>query len=60
MSDPIIEEVRKHREEILQSYGSLRAYHNAMIEEQKQYGDRVVTLTPKRKITEVSMKRVET
>ncbi len=49
MNDPILMEIRKHREEILQEYGSLRAYHEAILERQKQYGDRLVSLSPKRK-----------
>lgn len=47
--DPIVSEVRKHRLEILESYGSLRAYHKAVMKKQKTYGERLVTLNPKRK-----------
>ena len=48
INDPIVKEVRKSRREILESYGSLRAYHNAILEKQAQYGSRVVTLSPKK------------
>ncbi len=51
MNDPILAEIRKHREEILQSYGSLRAYHDAIIHQQKQYANRLVSLQPKKKTT---------
>ena len=51
INDPIVEEVRKHRKEILDSYGSLRAYHNAILEKQKEYGNRLVSLSPKKKIS---------
>jgi hypothetical protein len=56
MTDPILNEIRKNREEILQSYGSLRAYHNAIVEQQKEYADRLVSLPPKRK-KEISSKK---
>ena len=48
IDDPIVREVRKHRKEILESHGSLRAYHNAILEKQKEYRDRLVCLSPKR------------
>ena len=47
INDPIVEEVRKSRREILESYGSLRAYHNAILEKQAEYASRLVTLSPK-------------
>ena len=47
ITDPIVEEVRKSRREIFESYGSLRAYHNAILEKQTEYGGRLVTLSPK-------------
>ena len=46
INDPIVEEVRKSRREILESYGALRAYHNAILEKQTEYADRLVTLSP--------------
>jgi hypothetical protein len=47
INDPIVEEVRTSRREILESYGSLRAYHNAILEKQTEYANRLVTLSPK-------------
>lgn len=47
--DPVVAEVRRHRQEILESHGSLRAYHKAVLEKQKAYGERLVSLNPKRK-----------
>jgi len=48
MDDPIVKEVRKARREVLESYGSLRAYHNAILARQVDYGERLVSLSPKR------------
>ena len=48
IDDPIVKEVRKSRREIFVSYGSLRAYHNAILEKQMEYGSRLVTLSPKK------------
>ena len=48
IDDPIVKEVRKYRREIFESYGSLRAYHNAILEKQLEYGSRLVTLSPKK------------
>ena len=48
IDDPIVKEVRKARQDIFKSYGSLRAYHNAILEKQKAYGNRLVTLSPKK------------
>jgi hypothetical protein len=48
IDDPIVKEVRKSRREIFESYGSLRAYHNAILEKQMKYGSRLVTLSPKK------------
>ena len=48
INDPIVKEVRKVRQEIFASYGSLRAYHKAILEKQKELGSRLVTLSPKR------------
>ena len=48
INDPIVKEVRKSRREIFESYGSLRAYHNAILEKQTEYGSRLVTLSPKK------------
>ena len=48
IDDPIVKEVRKARQEIFESYGSLRAYHNAVVERQMEYAGRLVTLSPKR------------
>jgi hypothetical protein len=48
IDDPIVKEVRKSRREIFESFGSLRAYHNAIIEKQMEYGSRLVTLPPKK------------
>ena len=42
MEDPIVKEVRKHREEILESYGSINTYHEAVMENQKKYGKRLI------------------
>lgn len=56
MYDPIVEEVRKHREEILPSYGSGRACHTANIEEQKQYGNRLVSMPPMKSDTKPTPK----
>ncbi len=47
IDDPIVKEVRKSRREIFESYGSLRAYHNATLEKQIEYGSQLVTLSPK-------------
>ena len=49
MHDSVVSEVRKHREEILSGYGSLRNYHKAIIEQQKKYADRLISLPPKKK-----------
>ncbi len=59
INDPIVEEVRKHRKEILDSYGSLRAYHNAILEKQKEYGNRLVSLSPKKKISNNRIQRTK-
>lgn len=48
---PIVDEVHKIREEILQQYGSLREYHEAVVEQQKQYKDRLVSYPTKIKKT---------
>lgn len=48
IDDPIVKEVRKSRREIFESYGSLRAYHNAILRKQMEYGSRLVTLPPKK------------
>ncbi len=48
INDPIVMEIRKARREIFDKYGSLRAYHKAIMEKQKEYGNRLVTLSPKR------------
>ena len=48
INDPIVKEVRKVRQEIFASYGSLRAYHKAILEKQKAFGGRLVTLPAKR------------
>ena len=48
IDDPIVKAVRKSRREIFESYGSLRAYHNAILEKQMEYGSRLVTLPPKK------------
>ena len=48
INNPIVKEVRKSQREILESYGSLRAYHNAILEKQAEYGSRLVTLSPKK------------
>ena len=42
MEDPIVSEVRKYRKRILESYGSIRAYHEAVMESQEQYGNRLI------------------
>lgn len=56
MIDSILDEIRKNREEILQSCGSLRAYHNAIVKQQKEYADRLISLPPKRN-KEISSKK---
>lgn len=48
INDPIVEEVRKVRQEIFKTYGSLRAYHKAILEKQKEFSERLVTLSAKR------------
>jgi hypothetical protein len=48
INDPIVKEVRKSRREIFEFYGSLRAYHNAILEKQTKYGSRLVSLSPKK------------
>jgi len=48
INDPIVTEVRKVRQEIFNTYGSLRAYHEAIIEKQKEYQNRLITLSAKR------------
>jgi hypothetical protein len=48
INDPIVKEVRKVRQEIFAAYGSLRAYHKAILEKQKEFGSRLVTLSAKR------------
>ncbi len=45
--DPIVREVRKSRANIFKTYGSLKAYHDAIIEKQKKYSNRLVTLNKK-------------
>jgi len=49
MKDPIIDEIHKHRDEILKKYGSFQAYHQVVMESQKQYGSRLVSLPTKKK-----------
>lgn len=48
IKDPLLKEVRRIRREILESHGSMRNYHNAIIENQKKYGNRLVSHPPKK------------
>ena len=48
INDPIVTEVRKVRQKIFNTYGSLRAYHEAIIEKQKEHQNLLITLSAKR------------
>lgn len=43
INDPIVKEVRKARSTIFKMYGTLNAYHKAILEKQKKYCNRLVT-----------------
>jgi hypothetical protein len=46
-TDPIVDEIRKHRAEIFQRHGgSLRRHHQEIERTQGKFGDRLVSFTP--------------
>lgn len=50
INDPIVNEVRKARREIFESYDEdINLYLTAIMKKQKEYGKRLVALEPKKK-----------
>ena len=50
IDDPITAAVRKARRDILESHGGdIRAYHADVMKRQKELGDRLVSLSPKKR-----------
>ena len=49
--DPIVEEIHKIREELLEEYGGLDAYMQHIEELQKELKERLVTREPRRPVT---------
>ncbi len=52
MNDEIVEQVRRNREEILRSFGSKESYYTHITHTQSNYGNRLVSRSPKRIIVE--------
>lgn len=48
--DPIVEEIHKVREKLLEEYGGFDGYLKHIDELQKQLADRVVTRAPRRPV----------
>lgn len=49
MEDPIVKEVREIREKIIAQYISIREFHEAMMEYQKQFKDQLVSFPTKKR-----------
>lgn len=46
--DPIVEEIHKIRERLLEKYGGFDGYVEHLLQEQEKIKDRLVTLPPRR------------
>lgn len=49
--DPIVEEIHKVREELLEEYGGLDGYMQHIEELQEELKERIVTRAPRRPVT---------